>query len=109
MAVFSIALFSNDPDRYDDAVSFLAAAYAQNKTPILFLRGPALRAFVTGEWKENETLTNLREKGKLRLYACSAWVKLNKLEPADVAPHVDAIVGLNAFLSQAEGGPILYI
>jgi peroxiredoxin family protein len=49
----------------------------------------------------------LREKDAVRVYACSAWVRLLGLDPARVAERVDAVVGLNAFLSQAEGGPML--
>ncbi|MBK8574897.1 MAG: hypothetical protein IPN90_04175 [Elusimicrobia bacterium] len=52
-------------------------------------------------------LNDLRGHGGVRVYACSAWVRLLKMPPTRVAERVDAVVGLNAFLSQAQGGPIL--
>jgi peroxiredoxin family protein len=56
-----------------------------------------------------KTLAEIRAAGKVTVYACSAWVRMLGLSPAAVAARVDAVAGLNAFLSQAEGGSILYI
>lgn len=91
---------------------------------MLFLRGPALGAFVSERWtgptegvaEESYCfqgmspavfLDDLRGHGGVRVYACSAWVRLLKITPKRAAQRVDAVVGLNAFLSQAQGGPIL--
>lgn len=52
-------------------------------------------------------LSELRAHGGVTVYACSAWVRLLKMNPKRVAERVDAVVGLNAFLSQAQSGPIL--
>ena len=52
-------------------------------------------------------LNDLRDQGGVRVYACSAWVRLLKISPKRAAEKVDAVIGLNAFLSQAHGGPIL--
>lgn len=120
MNVFAVVLFSEDRARFYDAVSFAAGARAQGKSVLFFLRGPALRAYVSGDWLEtskplvfpddpDQTLRFLRDKGKVTLYACSAWVRLWNLDNAAVLSRVDAVVGLNAFLSQSEGGTIIYI
>lgn len=122
--VFSIVLFGAGGDRLYEAVAFLAAARARGQTPLLFLRGPALKAYVRNRWskprgvKENQLvfhhqtpaalLEELRSQG-VRVYACSAWVHLHRLPPELVAARVDAVVGLNAFLSQSQGGPLLYL
>lgn len=123
----SVVLYSDQKDRFYEAVSFAAAARAQGKTVLLFLRGPALAAHVAGKWSEApsaavrkgmgrhlaedpaETLAHIRAHGKVHVYACSAWVRMLELDRAKVASKVDAVVGLNAFLTQAEGGPILAV
>lgn len=125
MTTLSIILYSDTHDRFYEAVSFAAAARAQGKTALLFLRGPALRAFVRNRWEKPpdpqvekglarfqnappaELLAEIRSKGKVRVYACSAWVRMLGLESAAVAQRVDAVIGLNAFLSQSEGGSLL--
>jgi peroxiredoxin family protein len=127
MTVFSVVLYSNTHDRFYEAVSFAAAARAKGKTVLLFLRGPALRAFIENQWEKSpdprvekgllrfqsvppETLlAEIRSKGKVRVYACSAWTTMLHLNSASVAARVDAVIGLNAFLSQSEGGAVLYI
>lgn len=126
MGVFSVVLFGGGVDRLYEGVSFLAAARARGDQCLLFLRGPALGAFVEGKWAQPESglteesfqfqhkspsvfLNELRGHGGIRVYACSAWVRLLKMNPSRVAERVDAVVGLNAFLSQAQGGPILTI
>src|SRR5262245_34303240 len=127
MTVFSVVLYSNALDGLYEAVSFAAAARAKGRTVLLFLRGPALKAFVDDHWQKphdphaqkglaqfqalppQELLSELRSKGKTHVYACSAWVRMLHLPAAQVASRVDAVIGLNAFLSQAEGGPVLYI
>jgi len=123
----SIVLYADAFDRFYEAVSFAAGARAQGKTVLFFLRGPALKAFLHDAWQPpadpavqkgfaqfpgngpRDTLQTLREAGGLRLYACSAWVRLLGLDTGETAARVDAVIGLNAFLSQAEGGTILYI
>lgn len=124
MGVFSVVLFGGEADRFYEGVSFLAAARARGETCLLFLRGPALGAFVERKWAQPESglteesfhfqnkspsafLDEMRGHGGVRVYACSAWVKLLKISPRRVAERVDAVVGLNAFLSQAQGGPVL--
>jgi peroxiredoxin family protein len=127
MSAFSVVLYNDSRDAFHEAVSFLGAARARGDAASLFLRGPALRAFVTGVWKAPEDpalgkaledfgpvtpedmLAELRAKGKTPVTACSAWVRILKLPAEQVAAKVDAVTGLNAFLSQAAGGPILYI
>lgn len=124
MGVFSVVLFGGEADRLYEGVSFLAAARARGDQCLLFLRGPALGAFIEGKWAKPESgltessfhfqhqtptvyLNGLRGQGGIRVYACSAWVRLLKMNPRRVAERVDAVVGLNAFLSQAQGGPVL--
>lgn len=124
MGVFSVVLFGGEADRLYEGVSFLAAARARGDQCLLFLRGPALAAFMEGKWAKPESgltedafqfqhkspsafLDELRGHGGIRVYACSAWVRLLKISPRRVAERVDAVVGLNAFLSQAQGGPVL--
>ncbi len=111
-------------DRLYEGVSFLAAARARGDQCLLFLRGPALDAYVKGKWAKSESdltdasfefqhkspgdfLNELRGHGGIRVYACSAWVRLLKLSSHRVAERVDAVIGLNAFLSQSQGGPVL--
>ena len=127
MSIFAVVLYSDTADRFYEAVSFAAAARAKGKTALLFLRGPALRAFVQDRWAPApdagaekglnqfpgnapaDLLAEIRAKGKVQVYACSAWARMLHLKSADVAARVDAVIGLNAFLSHAEGGTILYI
>jgi peroxiredoxin family protein len=123
VGVFSVVLYGNGKDRLYEAVSFLAAARARGESGLLFLRGPALRSHASGRWAapatetpregfrfggrtSQELLEDLRSAG-LRVYACSAWARLLRLDPGVLARRVDAVVGLNAFLSQAAGGPLL--
>ena len=123
MGTFSVVLYGKEKDRLYEAVSFLGAARARGDTSLLFLRGPALRAHVAGRWgppargipggqllfgghTPEAFLEDLRGVG-VRVYACSAWARILKLSPGILASRVDAVVGLNAFLSQAAGGPLL--
>lgn len=122
--VFSVVLYGAGIDKLYEAVAFLAAARARGKTPLLFLRGPALKAHARNRWSQprgvkesrfmfhhqtpTALLEELRRQG-LRVYACSAWAHLHGLPPSVAAARVDAVIGLNAFLSQAEGGPLLYL
>lgn len=124
MATFSAVLYSSTLDKFYEAVAFLAAARARGDTALLFLRGPALSAFTQDRWEmppafasesvfhfdgktPMEFLKDLHGHGKIRLYACSAWVRLLGLDNAAVAARVDAVIGLVAFLSQSQGGPVL--
>jgi peroxiredoxin family protein len=124
MAPFAIILYSGSTDRWHEALSFATGAAAQGKTVLLFLRGPALKAFVSDQWAESpgipglkagvdqaltEAFSQVRSRSKVRVYACSAWVRLWGLEAPAVASRVDAVIGLNGFLSQAEGGALLYL
>ena len=121
--VFSVVLYEPGLDRLYESTAFLAAARARGCAALLFLRGPALKGFVSRRWPlpkdapesrfrfgaqtPDALLSELRSAGGVRVYACSAWVGMLNLTNADVAARVDAVVGLNAFLSQAQGGPIL--
>lgn len=124
MATFSAVLFSSTLDKFYEAVAFLAAARARGDTGLLFLRGPALRAFTEDRWTLTppfaseslfqfdgktpmEFLRDLHGHGKIRLYACSAWVRMLGLDNGAVAARTDAVIGLVAFLSQSQGGPVL--
>lgn len=122
--VFSVVLYGAGIDKLYEAVAFLAAARARGQTPLLFLRGPALKAHVRHRWAKprgveesrlmfhHQTPTALLEELRgqgLRVYACSAWVHLHGLTTAAVSARVDAVIGLNAFLSQSQGGPLLYL
>jgi peroxiredoxin family protein len=117
MAVFSVVLRSGSAESFYEAVSFAAAARAQGKTVLLFLRGPALEAFVKDPPAQesglspspDELLQEIRAKGKVHVYACSAWARRLGLDAPAAAARVDAVIGLAGFLSQAEGGAILYI
>ncbi len=127
MSVFSVVLSSSTLFHFYEAVSFAAGARAQGKTVFLFLRGPALARFVDGDWERpgdpavekglagqrgpapEAVLAEIRAGGKVRIYACSAWALMLGLDNGALASRVDAVAGLNAFLSQAAGGPILYI
>lgn len=123
MGVFSVILYGEGLDMLYESVSFLSAARGRGDKSILFLRGPALNAFVSERWPSPEGakedtfyfhhktpaafLKELRSHGQVTVYACSAWVRLLKVSPKRLADKVDAVIGLNGFLSQAEGGPIL--
>lgn len=123
MAVFSIVVFGSELDRLYEAVSFAGAARARGETVILFFRGPALKSFVEKQWPSAtalpveslhfqhrspaDFLDDLRQSGGVRVYACSAWARILKLPSRLLAQRTDAVVGLNAFLSQAQGGPVL--
>ncbi len=122
--VFSVVLYGAGVDRLYEAVAFLAAARARGQTPLLFLRGPALKAHARGRWAvprgvptarltfNNQSPQNLLEELRshgLRVYACSAWVHLWGLSLPAVAARVDAVIGLNAFLAQSQSGPLLYL
>jgi peroxiredoxin family protein len=127
MSAFSVVLYSSSEDAFYEAVSFAAAAVAQGKRAQLFLRGPALEAYLTQKWRDAEpsslhkglnryqahscyeTVNDLRARGKIRLYACSAWVRMLEIDMAKITEAVDAVEGLNAFLSGAGDGQILYI
>ncbi|MBK6880268.1 MAG: hypothetical protein IPN65_01420 [Elusimicrobia bacterium] len=122
--VFSVILFGAGLDKLYEAVAFLAAARARGQIPLLFLRGPALQAHVHNRWSAprglkasrlsfnhqspQALLDELRTHGA-RVYACSAWAHLSDLAPATVAARVDAVIGLNAFLAQSQGGPLLHL
>ncbi len=97
MATFSAVLYSSTLDKFYEAVAFLAAARARGDTGLLFLRGPALSAFTEDRWTLTppfaseslfqfdgktpmEFLKELHGHGKIRLYACSAWVRLLGLD-----------------------------
>jgi peroxiredoxin family protein len=125
MGTFSAVLYSPSVDAAFEAASFLAAARARGDTPLLFLRGPALRAFLEKKWESppatlgaeslfrfydqtpHEFIVEMKSQGNFRVYACSAWVRLLGFDNAFAAARVDAVIGLNAFLSQAQGGPVL--
>lgn len=125
MATFSAVLYRGTVDAAFEAASFLAAARARGDTPLLFLRGPALRSYMDNRWESpppsagpesvfrfydqtpHEFIREMKTQGAFRVYACSAWVRLLGYDNATAAPRVDAVIGLNAFLSQAQGGPIL--
>jgi peroxiredoxin family protein len=122
--VFSVVLYGAGIDRLYEAVAFLAAARARGQTPLLFLRGPALKAHVRGRWSRprglpaarlsfnhqspQDLLDELRAHG-VRVYACSAWAHLGGLSLPAVTARVDAVIGLNAFLAQSQSGPLLYL
>ncbi|MBK8574898.1 MAG: hypothetical protein IPN90_04180 [Elusimicrobia bacterium] len=55
MGVFSVVLFGGEIDRLYEGVSFLAAARARGDRCLLFLRGPALGAFVADRWTPPES------------------------------------------------------
>lgn len=123
MAVFSVVIFGAELDRFYEAVSFAAAARARGEIVILFFRGPALKSFVENKWSpssisddgafhfQNQSpsdfLNDLRKAGGVQVYACSAWARILRLPSPILAQRTDAVVGLNAFLSQAQGGPVL--
>lgn len=127
MTPFSIVLYSDAQDHFYEAVSFAGAAVARGEEVLLFLRGPALRAFVHGRWPDpadkevkeglerfqalspHDLLAEIRAKGKARVYACSAWARMLRIDGGETASRVDAVIGLNAFLSQSQGGRILYL
>lgn len=121
--MFSIIVFGAELDRIYEAVSFAAAARARGENVILFFRGPALKSLIDKKWPSSavvsddslhfqhrspgDFLDDLRRVGGLRVYACSAWARTLKLSARSLAQRTDAVVGLNAFLSQAQGGPVL--
>ncbi len=72
--------------------------------------GEELLRLGLASWGDPEILlSEIRAKGKVRVYACSAWVRMLKLNTGLVTQRVDAVIGLNGFLSQADGGTILYV
>ncbi|MBI4395589.1 MAG: hypothetical protein HY548_00745 [Elusimicrobia bacterium] len=126
MNVFSIVLYSETRDRFYEAVTFAAAARARGSAVLIFLRGPALRAFVENQWAAapdtaiekglnllpagpEDMLAEIRAMGKVQVYACSAWVRILKLDSPKTASRVDAVIGLNMFLTQSDGGSVLFV
>lgn len=118
-----MVVFGAELDRLYEAVSFAAAARARGENVIVFFRGGALKSYVEKKWPPSSSapddsfhfqngspsdfLDDLRRAGGVRVYACSGWARLLKLAPRSLAQRVDAVVGLNAFLSQAQGGAVL--
>jgi peroxiredoxin family protein len=125
VSVFSAVVYDDGLDRWYEAVAFAAAARARGETVQVFLRGPALAAYLEDRWappapplpsvddlrfqhqSPTEFLDALRPHGRVSVLACSAWVRLLRLDPARVAARVDAVVGLNAFLAQSAGGAVM--
>ena len=50
-----------------------------------------------------EILNEVRKMGNLKVYACTAAVKLMELEEAKVKSRVDDILGLTTILEMADG------
>lgn len=118
-------MFHDEEAVWRESVDFLAAAAAQGWTGLLFLRGPALHAYLKDRWMASpsvayqeavarfdspppdELLKELRAQGRLRVYACSAWIRRWGL--GEWSDRLDAVVGLTAFLTQSAGGPILHL
>ncbi len=135
-----IIVFLHDAryDRVYQAVSLLATAVRMGRPAYLCLFYDALASLVAGTWDDVETLRALgddppwrvaialgfaRNEGPpptvilaaaraegCKVFACSTSVRIMDLDPVDVAPKVDAIVGMATMLEAAgEGAVALYI
>lgn len=135
-----IIVFLHDAryDRVYQAVSLVATAARMDRAAYLCLFYDALASFVAGTWDDpqaprtaedtapgraallcnfarsggpapGEILADARAAGA-RLFACSTSLRMLDLDPADVAPRVDAIVGLATMLEAAGDGAVaLYL
>jgi peroxiredoxin family protein len=118
-------------DRVYQAVSLVATASRLGRRAYLCLFYDALAAYVQGSWDDPGTLTgdewdalpwrgamargfdaldapsptemlnDARLAGNVTLFACSTSVRVLGIEPAELMPRVDAIVGLATMLEAA--------
>lgn len=112
-----ILAHGGDWDRRFQASSLAASAAAADKQVALALFFGALDAWVRGGWDKldpappvdrrrleslalpplSEMLAPGRERGLVRLYACSASTRILGLDPRQVQKTVDAILGWQSF------------
>ncbi|HVR30536.1 MAG TPA: hypothetical protein VMS86_13505 [Thermoanaerobaculia bacterium] len=109
-------------DRRFQISSLAASAAAAGRTVDVALFFAALRAWVAGEWDEldpeppldrarlvelgmpplSSLLAPGREQGLIRLFACSASLRLYGLDPAAAQIAADAILGWQSFSRMIE-------
>jgi len=104
-------------ERRFQVTSLAASEAAADRSVDIALFFGALRAWTSGAWDAAEPTSELdperlaaldfpplsgllaegRERGLVRVFACSASVRLLGLDNATVQPHVDAILGWQSF------------
>lgn len=112
-------------DRRFQISSLAASVAAAGRAVDIALFFAALRSWVSGEWDALDPeppleqgrlhalgmppLSTLLEagrgQGRVRLYACSASLRLYGLDPAVAQPRVDAILGWQSFARMIESAP----
>jgi peroxiredoxin family protein len=133
----AIFLHSHSYDRVYQAVSMVLSASSLGWPSHLFLFYQALASYIDGTWDDirigagpGDSATGLEkgfeaanlpslyemlekareEEGGLRIYACSASVRVTGADLAVVREHVDDIVGLTSMLKIADTvNQVLYI
>ena len=129
-----LILQRDDPLSLQTACGLLATAASMGRPAAAFLTFGALQELVSDEPEEDQLelrdpaaqrlvnrardtgsladsralLAAARETGQVRLFACSASVRILQLRPEQLE-KVDTILGLAAFLSKAEAGQLTII
>ena len=133
---FSIVLFSGTVDKIMAAVTMATGAAAMGKEVNLFLTFWGLIAFRKGDWQTNTrfskdfedyagpamemmqakqvppwmtTLHNAMEMGTIHVKACGMTMDLFDMKLEDLEPIVSEVTGVASFVSESEGGPVLFI
>jgi peroxiredoxin family protein len=132
----NLVLFSGTDDRLQAAAVLTAGAAALGKPVNVFLQYWALDAFradriegehglapeagedgrravdalrAAGQASWAETLRQAKELGGVDIQACSLSMDLLHLDPTDLDPLVDGVVGVTAFYLNAGEGQVVFI
>lgn len=129
---FVLFAHSGTYDKLYQMVTLAITAASMGRETYIFLFFWALRRFVNEEFQVSslsaefgeegerlskrmkeinpislkEILDDVRKMGNLKVYACTAAVKLMELEESVVKSKVDDIIGLTTILEMAEGAEI---
>jgi peroxiredoxin family protein len=133
---FSIVLFSGTVDKLMAASTLATGAVAMGKDVTIFLTFYGLMAFRKDDWKTNQkfskdfeeyaapaleimqskkipswmqTLTEAMELGNINIKACGLTLDMFGLTLKDLEPVVSEVTGVASFVSESEGGAVLFI
>ncbi len=134
MAKFSIIMFGGTADKFIPLGVITDAAAAMGYNVSIFVTGFALMGFTkekhdipfpkefesmapmlaqgmkatnTKSWYE--MLSEAKETGNVKIYACSLMASMFNLKKEDFDPIIDDIVGAASFLQMSEGGQVIFI
>ena len=134
MGKFSIIMFGGTADKFIPLGVLADAAAAMGYDVNIFVTGFALLGFTkekhempfpkefesmapmlaqgmkatnTKSW--HEMLTEAKEAGNVKVYACSLMASMFNLKKDGLDPIVDDIVGAASFLQMSEGGQVIFI